>query len=80
MNEIDKEDPEIWEALYHTQVFSEFESNMLMALRDNEVQILTRKYKEISGKNSPPYNCYRYEGIEDYKQKLREKVAMFKSK
>lgn len=29
MKEVDKYDPEIWEALYYTHVFSEFEYNLM---------------------------------------------------
>ncbi len=42
--------------------------------KDEELQKLKKAYKDKYNKNAPPYNYDEYEGIEDYKNRLRLKL------
>lgn len=40
--------------------------------RDKEIQQLKKDYKEKYKKNAPPYTIGQYNGIEDYKKRIKE--------
>ena len=42
--------------------------------KDEELRELRQKHYEMTGKGYP-YDMYAHHGIEDYRQKLKEKIA-----
>lgn len=47
---------------------------LIKLLQSEEIERLKGEYKEITGKNAPPYCIDTDAGVEDYKRKLRELV------
>lgn len=45
-----------------------------MLRTDKELQKLKEAYKSKYNKNAPPYSYDEYDGIEDYKKKLKSKL------
>ena len=45
--------------------------------KDEELKQIKEEYKKKFSKNAPPYNYDQYNGIEDYKQKLKKLIDVF---